>query len=256
VTRVAVESLLPSSARAKRALDYFDDRATDGLAGRTVWCASALAGSRGVAHALRACLEWVGEAGVATQGLEVTAQAPLVRLAERLNEMLHGTATGGGVGLGAPEREISADGLTVSEALVGRSVGPGDVVVLHDPLTAMLAGAVRERGAHAVWYVEMSAGPPGAAVGEARLFLSEYTSAVDAYVMTWAGPVEHRLRVERIAALMPSADAIAAREVEAGDAGDRYHHVAWSSLLAHVVEGDRDETVGGTLHARPSVAAR
>jgi len=32
--------------------------------------------------------------------------------------------------------------------------------------------------------------------------------------------------------------------------------VAWATALAEVIRDDRAETVGGTLHARPVVAAR
>jgi hypothetical protein len=62
---------------------------------------------------------------------------------------------------------------------------------------------------------------------------------------------------ERIAALMPSADVVAAKEIAAADAAaDRRHNAAWSSVLADVVHADRGESVGGTLQARPAVPAR
>jgi hypothetical protein len=36
----------------------------------------------------------------------------------------------------------------------------------------------------------------------------------------------------------------------------RRHDLAWSSMLADVVDADRGESVGGTLRPRPAVAAR
>jgi hypothetical protein len=57
--------------------------------------------------------------------------------------------------------------------------------------------------------------------------------------------------VHRIAALMPSSGVGFAKEFT-----DRAEDLAWSSLLADVLEHDRVECVGGTLHVRPIVAAR
>jgi trehalose synthase len=255
MTRLMAANLRPSSARAARVLAYFEESAADALAGRTTWCATGLAGSSHVAHALRTCLECVGDAGVDARGLRVAADAPLRLLAERLDEMLHGG--GATAGLGRGEEEIYTTGKEESDLYLGQAVVPGDVVVLHDPLTVLLAEAVRERGAHAVWHIEIAPHRGAPAASPARLFLREYTTPVDAIAMSWTGSDEGGRRVERISALMPAADSVTTREIPAsGDARDRFHHVGWSSVLADVLAGDREETVGGTLHARPAVARR
>jgi hypothetical protein len=113
-------------------------------------------------------------------------------------------------------------------------VRPDDIVVLIDSPTAEPAEAIRARGAHAVWQV--TAPRPR-------------TAAVDAYVVAARAPDGAQL----IAALMPGAGIVAAKELR-GDA--RSQHDGWTSLLADVVRTDRDEAVGGTLHARPTVPAR
>jgi hypothetical protein len=82
------------------------------------------------------------------------------------------------------------------------------------------------------------------------------TAAVDAYLMTWAAPAEHGVRVERITVVMPSADAVETRDVTPGPAAERRHDLGWISALAAAVTADRAEAVGGTRHARPGVAAR
>ena len=46
----------PSSARRARSSDLGRARAADRLAGRTVWCATALPSGRGAARMLRGCL--------------------------------------------------------------------------------------------------------------------------------------------------------------------------------------------------------
>jgi len=53
--------------------------------------------------------------------------------------------------------------------------------------------------------------------------------------------------------LLPSSDVVAVKEADETGRGDR---VAWATALAEVIRDDRAETVGGTLHARPVVAAR
>lgn len=230
----------PSSGREARALDSARRRAVDELAGRTVWCASGLRASGDSAGLLRSSLRWAGDDGVVASRLDVLAGEPLQELAERLDEMLHGAPY---ARPGAGEQEICADGMRGGETLIGPDVRADDVVVVHDPLTALLAQAIRERGAHAVWHVGIAPGAPGAAVRDALAFVRRFTSGLDAYVLRSGA---------HVTALMPSADIVADAEVH----GDPYRDVGWGSTLAAVVHADRDETVGGTRHARPAVAVR
>ena len=113
------------------------------------------------------------------------------------------------------------------EALVGRD----DIVVLDD---LERAPAVRERGAHAVMNVPRAPRAPAA--------------AVDAYLIGWTGS---GTLAWRVAAVMPHADRVTEK-----DAGSGTDEEAWGSLLADVVDGDRDEHVGGLRRARPAVAVR
>jgi hypothetical protein len=254
VTSLTIEHLdPPSSARRMRARDAARRRAVDELAGRTVWCACALPGRRASAQRLRASLQWGGGGGVSCGLLEVAPDARLRGLAERLEAMLEGSSPSN---LGAAERELCAEGVSASEQLVG-AVGPDDVVIVHDALTALLAEALRERGAHAVWHVSIVPPPSRPAAAAARTFLRRYTSRMDAYVMTWSPSTERPgAIVERIAALMPSTDAVAAKDIPATYASGEPRLLGWSTVLADVVHGDREETVGGTLHARPTVPVR
>jgi hypothetical protein len=185
----------PGGTRDARALESARKRVVEDLAGRTVWSASARGDDGASARQLRAYLAWADEDGVGAAWCEL----PDTREAE----------------------DVVAD------------VHPDDIVVLHDPLSAAPAEAIRERGAHAVWHV---AGPHDAA------------PAVDAYVMATRTADGAYL----IAALMPWAGIVAAKDVRS----DGYRDVGWGSLLADVVRSDRSECVGGTLHARPAVAPR
>lgn len=188
----------------------------DALAGRTVWNATALAGADTSASMLRDRLELAGE-GVAVGTLEVSTNDPLRNLAERVD--------------------------------------------------AMLAQAVRERGAHAVWHVRVGPVTSEPMAREARAFLKRFTDSLDAYVTTSAHTVGHGVPAARITALMPAPDAVAAKDLPGEQLpaasepyprveSSRYAPVGWCCLLADVVLEDRDERVGGRLHARPDVAAR
>ena len=183
----------PTGARDARALDTARKRIAADLAGRTVWCASAHSEGGAAARQLRGYFQWTDEVAAAWCEL--------------------------------PDADDA--GSLVAD------VRPDDIVVLHDPLTAAPAEAIRARGAHAVWQV----GAP-----------RDRAPAVDAYVIAARTPDGGYL----VAALMPRAGIVAAKEVRS----DAYRDVGWSSLLADVVRSDRSECVGGTLHARPTVAAR
>jgi hypothetical protein len=147
--------------------------------------------------------------------------------------------------------EVFGDGVPETEGLTQGQLAADDVVVLHDPLTAAFIDAIRDSGAHAVWYLGSAQAPLRRAAASALEDLQESMPGVDAFVGTWVEPVGLGIRVERIAALVPSTDAVAAKDV-----ASQYEDVGWSAVLADVVHSDRIETVGGVTRARPTVAIR
>jgi hypothetical protein len=211
MTTLTVEVLQrPASARDARVLAWERAWADDQLAGRTVW-------QTGVSPA------WSGEEEEAphTTRLDVSADEPLRILPDWL------TAD---PAPGPVADELCEAAAAAADAVVG-AVHAGDVVVLHDVLSALLAQAVRERDAHAVWVSETWPVP----IAD-RDLLRRHAAALDAYVTVW--PSRHAL-----VAFMPSPDAVTAR-------------AGWSQLLGEVVDADRAEHVGGRRHVRPFVALR
>ncbi|MCW3066396.1 MAG: hypothetical protein JWN32_3568, partial [Solirubrobacterales bacterium] len=176
--------------------------------------------------------------------------------ARRLDEMLGGAHTPDPP-LGAAERETCTAGVDALRQLL-EAVGRHDVVVVHDPLTAMLAPSIRDRGAHVVWHVRLARARATPEPREAWAFLGRYTPAVDAYVIAWREPFGHGAAVEHVAAVMPAVDRVAEKDVAAEPAGrnDPARDIAWSSMLADVAQEDRGQHVGGRLHPRPAVAIR
>jgi hypothetical protein len=165
----------------------------------------------------------------------VSASAAGRQAADRLYQSLQDTAS----------EEVYSGRLTLSlgqsdpdEPLTRAQVAADDIVVLHDPRAAALAAPARDRRAHVIW--RLSVNPPGA-----RSVPHQLALAVDGFVMTSG---------DRVAAIMPRPAVLAIKEVAQDFDCGRY--VAWASLLADIVHLGREESVGGTLQARPSVAAR
>jgi hypothetical protein len=196
VTSLLMQRLqAPSGTRDARVLESARRRMLAELAGRTIWCASGHGQGSASARRLRAHLRSAGDDAVTARRLHV------------------------------PETPQGED--------VIAGVRPGDIVVLHAPLTSTPAEAIRQRGAHAVWQVSLPRDP---------------TPAIDAYVVT--GRTADGAYV--VAAFLPSAGIMTAKQA----VGGTYLDFGWCSLLADVVRSDRNECVGGTLHARPAIAAR
>jgi hypothetical protein len=259
MTRLEIERFdRLSTNRAARVRAWAGDRAVDELAGRTVWCAAASPHGRTAARTLGELLRHAPE-DVTADPLEVSGGEPLRSLARRLDAMLSGGGPPSPAALGAAEAALCAEAASVAEALIGRAVARDDVVVVHDVLTALLVGAARERGAHTVWHVHATSHDAPDAVRGTRTayaFLSRYTTAIDAYIMTWPEPAGHGRVVERVAAAMPEVDVVATKEIPTGDDPGAPRTLAWRTALADVVTDDRADHVGGTVRVRPAVPAR
>lgn len=229
---------VPSSAHDMRLRERARSEAIDGLAGRTVWCAAAVPEWRSAAEALRSRLGGAG--GVATGRLDIAADGPLRDLARQLDAMLSGDARG-----------ASRDG----ETLIGAAVRHDVVVVISDPFVAVLAEAVRERGALVVW--QLAPCPRRAAVARAWSFIERSSPPIDAYVTSWSTPLPGGRVQSGVAAFIAGADTVAAKEQKTA-AGDPPwdEELGWSRLLGDIVRAGREERVGGIVHARPAIAVR
>jgi hypothetical protein len=220
VTNLVIEQFhTPDTHRSERSLESARRRAAEQLARRTV---------------LK-----VGE--------------PLQGLIERLDAMLR-WVTMLAPALGPPEEDAYVKGTQDGDALIPGEVQAGDVVVLHDPIAAALARAIRERGGHAIWSAAI--GPWESNAAAAWRFLHRARPALDANVMAWRSGSSAPVGRARIAAYISAPGLVSAKEVDASESRRGYDEIGWTTLLADVVRDDRAERVGGTVHARPSVAAR
>ena len=211
------------SERVAHALGAAGDRVAEVLAGRTVWCATAVAAADLPADQLRSRLDGAGP-GVMAASLQLIAVTD------------------------QPDRRAGAPA-------VSPSVRPDDLVVAHDAPTALLAQAVRDQGAHAVWRLRAGVASPASARAALDL-LGRFRFCVDAYLLSWTERDTHGELIERVVAAMPAAGIVASKEFPFGFHADDPRRLAWRMALAEVIRTDREEAVGGTLHPRPTVAAR
>jgi hypothetical protein len=216
VTSFVIEQFhTPDTQRSARRVDSAHRRAVEQLAGRSVWCIAATPEETPAADALQHLL---------------------------------------GPAFGAGEEDALRKGRQDGDTLIPDQVTAGDVVVLHDPIAAALAPAIRERGAHAIWRTAIGRWEGSAST--AWRFLHRSSPALDAYVFAWrSGPTAPRAHAG-IAAYIAASGVLSAKEVDANGPGSDYKDIGWATLLADVVREDGAERVGGIVHARPSVALR
>lgn len=254
MSSLVIEHLdVPASPRHARAYEVAGERAGDVLAGRTVWCATALPRARRAAGELREHIEGATPDGAAVT-LQIQADERQLRAAEHLDRLLDGRDSRR-AGLPLAEQQSYAEAATRTDMLEA-CVGDGDVVVAHDALSALLITAVRERGAHAIWRVSLRGSLATSGARQALEFVRRFTPGVDAYVITWHERGRRGETVESVAAAMPSAGILASKEFPSPSAWVEPRRLAWRMALAEIVRSDRGECVGGTLQPRPTVAAR
>ena len=246
MTTWAVDAFAGDSPREARRLAWARGRWDEQLAGRTVWCVASLPDGRDAAWQLRGRLgSGSSEGGIAVGCIVIATDTELGALGSRLEAMLRGLAGG------PPTRDdeaLYAFACDEGETLLGAAVEGGDVVVLHDAVAAVTAEAARDRGAHVFWRIDAAASPAHRSAVAAWDFMRPRSRGVDGYVGAWADPRAGR---ERIGAVLPSTGAVTARDV-----GSAQVPIGWSGALADLLVDDRQETVGGTVHARPTVAVR
>jgi hypothetical protein len=157
-------------------------------------------------------------------------------------------------GFGRDDEDAYSTGRQQADALIPGEVRAGDVVVLHDPIAAALAPAIRERGAHAVWQPSIGRWEGNATA--AWQFLHRTRPDLDAYVTGWRSARITSLGRTGVAAYISARRVIEAKEADAANPDQPNENLVWTTALADVVTEDRAERVGGKLQARPSIPVR
>jgi trehalose synthase len=191
---IRAEAMYGAAAGAQRA-----------LGGATFWNISSTAHGGGVAEMLDLLAGYALDAGLDSRWLVVEGDQQFFSITKRLHNRLHGAAGDGGR-LGPQE---SSHYLAITEKNVRTLDGrfqPGDVVVLHDPQTAGLAGAVRAAGARVIWRCHIGADYANSFTEEAWAFLQPHLALCDAFVFSNATYVPSHLAGADVWIIEPSID--------------------------------------------------
>jgi trehalose synthase len=158
-------------------------RARRALADRTLWHVSSTATGGGVAEMLQSVLCYVLGAGIQTRWAVVEGNDDFFVVTKRIHHMLHGRPGDGGP-LGDSERALYLAALEADTSALLEVVRDGDVVFLHDPQTAGLAGPLEDAGAHVLWICHVGVDEPDETARRAWRFLIEHVRRCDAQVFS------------------------------------------------------------------------
>ncbi|GAA2039544.1 glycosyltransferase [Terrabacter terrae] len=186
------------------------DRAAHRLAGRTVWNVSSTERGGGVAEMLQTLVAYGQGAGVRTRWVVVTGDERFFTVTKRLHNLIHGFS-GDGAELDADDeshyREVLARNLEGWE----EQVRPGDIVLLHDPQTVGLAGALRALGAQVIWRCHIGSDRADGHSSRAWDFLRPFVEDADAYVFSRREYAPAWLPASRVWVIPPSLDPFSAK---------------------------------------------
>jgi trehalose synthase len=188
-------------------------RAREILAGRTVWNVNATAQGGGVAEMLQALLAYTRGAGVQTRWLVLRGDAEFFTITKRLHNVLHGMAGDGGP-LGVAEQKHYHEVLAQNFEIFRPMVRPGDIVLLHDPQTAGLAGMLREAGAHIIWRCHIGRDTPTDLTDIGWAFLRPHIEAADAFIFSRRAYAPEWVGQDRLWIIPPSLDPFSAKNAE------------------------------------------
>lgn len=177
------------------------------LRDRVLWCVNSTAVGGGVAEMLGSLLGYARGSGIDARWVTIDCPPAFLAVTKRLHHKLHGFAGDGGP-LGEPERELYERVSEENAAGLVDRIHPNDIVLLHDPQTAGLAGPLAALGVPIVWRLHIGADRPNAHVAEAHDFLRPYVDRASAWVFSRPQFIWPGLPPERTFVVAPSIDAL------------------------------------------------
>ncbi|MGH2768257.1 MAG: glycosyltransferase [Actinomycetota bacterium] len=183
--------------------------------GRRLYHVNSTAKGGGVAEILQSLVPYFRGAGIDCRWLVVGGNPEFFRVTKRLHNNLHGELGDGG-GLGYAERRIYETTLQGSADALAGLARPGDVVVLHDPQTAGLAGPLGRAGAVVIWRCHVGLDTPNNLARRAWDFLRPFVREARAYVFSRRGFAWADLEEDKIKIIPPSIDPYSPKNQEMG----------------------------------------
>ena len=207
-------SLLPPE-RVER-IERYAAAARQLLGRRTVWNVSSTARGGGVAEMLHTLVAYGAGAGNDVRWLVVEADGEFFAVTKRIHNRLHGVAGDSGA-LDAAARATYDATLARPRDEVVDLVQPGDVVLLHDPQTAGLARALRDRGAFVVWRCHVGLDERNEWTQEAWEFLRELVEPAQACIFSREEFAPDWVDRKWLRIIPPSLDPFSPKNAEMGD---------------------------------------
>ncbi len=192
------------------------ERASERLRDRVVWHVSSTARGGGVAEMLRSHLSYVRGAGVDARWVVIGGDAPFFEVTKRLHNNLHEN-DGDGKPLDAAAGRIYEDALAAAAVELAGIVRPGDVVFLHDPQTAGLAGPMRAAGARVLWRCHIGIDRPGPTARGAWDFLRPFVLEAEAWIFSRREFIWDGLDDSRVWLVPPTIDAFSPKNQDLSD---------------------------------------
>jgi trehalose synthase len=159
---------------------------------------------------------WVGlgrGAGLSVDWIAMHLTPKFFALTKRLHSWLNGKPNAGDE-LGPAERKIYESVSQVNAEAVLRAVGPGDVVLLHDPQTAGLIPHLAGSGRTIIWRCHIGSDQADRHSHAGWEFLAPYLAAADACVFYRKSFVPDCCREIPTVTILPSIDALSAKNQE------------------------------------------
>lgn len=206
------------------------------LAGRSVINVNSTAAGGGVAELLQSLLAYARGAGVDARWLVLDGDPEFFAITKRIHNWIHGVPGDGGP-LGEAERRHYERVAEHNARELRALVRPDDLVLLHDPQPAALAGPLRSQGTAVVWRCHIGSDAQNEWTARAWSFLRPYlVDVVDAIVVSrpafappWADPA-------RVHAIPPSIDPFAVKN-QPMDPEHVRAALAWVGVLAGDADG-------------------
>ena len=220
-------------------LETYVAAARELLEGRVVWNVNSTARGGGVAEMLRTLVAYAAGTGVDIRWLVVGGDPEFFAVTKRIHNRLHGVPGDAGRLDAAARATYDATLARQREEVVAR-VQPGDVVLLHDPQTAGLARALRERGALVVWRCHVGLDEHNEWTREAWGFLRELVEPAQACIFSRESFAPDWVDRRWLRVIPPSLDPFSPKNADL-DAGEVEALVHREGL---VVEGAPLPTVG------------
>jgi trehalose synthase len=177
----------------------------EALGKATVWNVSSTEIGGGVAEMLHILVGYAKGSAIDTRWVVVQGDGEFFQITKRLHNRLHGAAGDKGE-LGRFEGEHYRSVTDANALALVERVRSGDVVVLHDPQTAGLAGELARRGVRVMWRCHIGTERSNAFTEEAWSFLAPYLQTCRAFVFSHQDFVPLRLAGADVWIIPPSID--------------------------------------------------